>query len=32
MTGRLPAIPKLGVDTFEVVLIGDRVMVRNPFT
>ena len=29
-TGRLPAVPKLRVDTFEVEVIGSRVMVRNP--
>jgi nitrite reductase/ring-hydroxylating ferredoxin subunit len=29
-TGRLPAIPKLRVDTFEVEVIGTRVVVRNP--
>ena len=30
-TGRLPAIPKLNVDTFEVVVVGTQVMVRDPF-
>lgn len=30
-TGRLPAIPKLCVDTFEVKIVGSRVTVRDPF-
>ena len=30
-TGRLPAIPKLCVDTFEVKIVGSRVMVCDPF-
>ena len=28
-TGRMPAIPKLRIDTFEVEVIGTRVMVRD---
>lgn len=31
VTGRLPAIPRLHVDTFEVVTVGANVMIRNPF-
>ena len=29
-TGRLPAIPKLRIDTFEVEFIGSRVLIRKP--
>lgn len=30
-TGHLPAIPKLRIDTFDVEVVGSRVMIRNPF-
>jgi nitrite reductase/ring-hydroxylating ferredoxin subunit len=30
-TGRLPAIPRLCVDTYEVKMVGSRVMVCDPF-
>jgi nitrite reductase/ring-hydroxylating ferredoxin subunit len=30
-TGRMATVPKLRIDTFEVKVVGARVMIRNPY-